>query len=135
MRIQVVAKQQIHVGKATVIKGPAPEGQSLAVFEDDGRTGYFYALDTAMEGSPVQDAVHIYNVADISDRHLPSVAEIGWSADNLKVVLLINNYPHAVFDFQTRRGFCRTGFPPTSGNKRWSAGGHFWDDAAMECFG
>jgi hypothetical protein len=70
-----------------------------AVFEDDGRTGYFYALDESLEGNPILDAVHIYNVEDISDAHIPSDVKIGWSEDSQKCVLLINGYPHAAFDF------------------------------------
>ncbi len=82
-----------------------------AVFEDDGRTGYFYALDESLEGNPILDAVHIYNVEDISDAHIPSDVKIGWSEDSQKCVLLINGYPHAAFDFVGKNGYCRSGYP------------------------
>lgn len=135
MPIHVVARQEFHAGQPIVIKGPAPEGQYMTVFEDDGETGYFYAVDAAIpENEQIQDAVHIYNVADVTDRHLFSIVKIGWSLDNAKAVLLINDYAHAIFDFEARRGFCRSGFPPAPINKRWSAGGHFWDDAAVKLF-
>ncbi|HDJ0859416.1 TPA: DUF2251 domain-containing protein [Escherichia coli] len=98
-----------------------------AVFEDDGNTGYFYALDESVEGNPVRDAVHIYNVEDISDAHIPSDVKIGWSEDCLKCVLLINGYPHGVFDFEGKNGYCRSGFPPPV-NHEWSVQGHSWDD-------
>jgi hypothetical protein len=37
------------------------------VFEDDGETGYFYAMDLRRE-EQIVDAVHIYNVASMVDR-------------------------------------------------------------------
>jgi hypothetical protein len=72
MTILVTIQAQLIVGEAQVIKSLAPEGMLAAVFEDDGQTGYFYALDESVEGNPIQDAVYIYNVEDISDGHIPS---------------------------------------------------------------
>ena len=43
--------------------------------------------------------MHIYNVASVTDKDKASTVRIGWTADGCKVVLLINDYPHAVFDF------------------------------------
>ena len=103
MAIHVVAEQEFLVGQATVLEGAAPEGHFVAVFEDDGETGYFYALDMSVKQQPIQDAVHIYNVDNVSDRGIPSTVKIGWSTDSTKAVLLINGDPHAVFDFQARQ--------------------------------
>jgi hypothetical protein len=102
------------------------------VFEDDGETGYFYGLDTTKKDSPILDALQIYNVKNITDRNIPSTVQIVWSADGLKSALLINKYPHAIFDFQVKRGYCRTGFPPPA--KTWSSQGHEWDDKAQDLF-
>jgi hypothetical protein len=104
MTILVTLQAQLIVGEEQVIKSLAPEGMLAAVFEDDGRTGYFYALDESLEGNPILDAVHIYNVEDISDAHIPSDVKIGWSEDSQKCVLLINGYPHAAFDFVGKMG-------------------------------
>ena len=134
MPIQVVIEQEYLVGQETVIEGAAPEGPIAAVFEDDGTTAYFYALDTSAEKQAIQDAVHIYNVVSVTDRNKPSVVKVGWSVDSQKVVLLINGYPHAVFDFQAKQGFCRTGFPPPPSNGLWSIRGHAWSEAAIELF-
>lgn len=134
MAIHVVAEKEFLVGDPTVIEGAAPNGPFVAVFEDDGDTGYFYALDRSMEGHPFQDAVHIYNTANVDDREKPVVATIGWSMDNKKVVLLINEYPHAIFDFEEKRGYCRTGFPPPNLDGKWSIGGHSWSDSAIQLF-
>lgn len=50
MTILVTAQTQFIVGEAMVIKSLAPDGILAAVFEDDGNTGYFYALDESAEG-------------------------------------------------------------------------------------
>jgi len=134
MAIQVVAEQEFLVGTPIVLQGAAPDGPFVAVFEDDGDTGYFYALDTSTEGNPFQDAVHIYNTVNVTDREKPLRAAIGWSIDNKKVVLLINDYPHAIFDFVGRQGYCRTGFPPPNPNGQWSIDGHSWSESAIELF-
>jgi hypothetical protein len=51
MTILVTIQAQLIVGEAQVIKSLAPEGMLAAVFEDDGQTGYFYALDESVEGT------------------------------------------------------------------------------------
>ena len=134
MSIHVVTEETFLVGQATVVEGPAPEGHFVAVFEDDGETGYFYALDTSVKEQSIQDAVQIYNVANVADSSEPSTVKIGWSVDSMKVVLLINDYAHAVFDYQAKQGFCRTGVPPASSNGKWSTQGHEWNNAAIELF-
>jgi len=133
MPIHVAAQRQIFVGQPVTIEGVAPQGQFSAVFEDDGETGYFYALDRALASQPIQDAVHIYDVQSVTDRAQPSTVKIGWAADCRKAVLLINDYPHAVFDFEAQQGYCRSGFPPP-GVGPWSQDGHVWDEACIALF-
>jgi hypothetical protein len=128
MAIATVAHQEIKVGNPIVIEAPAPDRRFKVVFEDDGDTGYFYAVDPAKASQPIQDAVQIYNVKSVADRQHPSVVEIVWSSDNLKAELLINKQPHAVFDFATKQGYCRSGFPPSDG--AWSKSGHAWSSQA-----
>jgi hypothetical protein len=53
----------------------------------------------------------------VTDRHRPSILKILWTQDLTKAFLSINNYYHAVFDFQNRAGYCRNGFP---GNSSWA---------------
>jgi len=132
MGIVVTAKQSIRVGEPGHVQGNAPDGSYSAVFEDDGDTGYFYALDYRSGGQPIQNALHIYNVASVTDKHLPSEIKIGWSVDSAKVVLLINGYPHGVFDFSSKRGYCRTGFPAPAHDSGWT--GHEWSEASLELF-
>ena len=134
MPIQITAEQEFLVGQPTVVEGLAPEGPYAAVFEDDETTGYFYALDTSNDGQPIQNALQIYNVENVTDRETPSVAKIGWSRDSKKVALLINGHPHAIFDFSSKQGFCRTGFPSPAPNSAWGSQGHSWQESAIELF-
>ena len=71
----------------------------LAVmFEDDGQTGYFYALDMRQNEQPIADMLHVYNVDSASNHHEARKLEICWDASGYLALLLINGYPHAVFD-------------------------------------
>jgi len=134
MPVKLTAEQKIKVGEPVVLEGPSPTTSFAAVFEDDGETGYFYALDTEKGENPIVDALHIYDVASVADRHRPSNFRIVWSLDDRKAALLINDYPHAVFDFEGKRGYCRSGFPDAIGEKGWSAEGHEWDDSVLQLF-
>jgi hypothetical protein len=121
------------VGTPTIIPIDSPNGRYSAFFEDDGDVGYFYALDLSRSADKILDAVHIYNVANVTDRDRPSQVDIVWSEDGTKCALLINEYPHAAFDFSAKRGYCRTNFPnfkePEDGN--WRKADHSWSDEAI----
>ncbi len=134
MRVRTTASDTLSVGHALVLQGDSPDGRFGAAFEDDGDTGYFYALDANEPGNPIRDALHIYNAAGVADAHKPSSVKIAWSETTAAVVLLINDYPHAVFDFDRKRGWCRNGFPPFAIGGTWSKEGHNWEDAALELF-
>lgn len=104
-----------------------------ARFEDDGETGYFYAMDLSRSDNMIVDAVHIYNVANVSDRDRESSIVVLWSADGTKCALLIDDYPHAAFDFTAERGYCRTNFPnfPNTRSGCWDSSDHRWSDEAI----
>src|ERR1051326_4312493 len=114
----------LHVGKKEFFAQDSPSGRFGAVFEDNGETGYFYAWEFGRKPNEIVDAVQIYNVANVTDAHRPSELEIIWSSDGSKCVLLINNYPHAVFDFVGRRGYCRTNFPNFKDSLDWCRSSH-----------
>jgi hypothetical protein len=132
MPAELVAEETITIGQPVVIEGPAPNTQYGAVFEDDGTTGYLYGMDFSQQEQPIVDARQIYNVEQVTDRAIPSVVQIAWSADGLKAALIINKYTHAVIDFAAKRAYCRTGFPPP--RTKWSAHDAAWDDKAAELF-
>lgn len=125
-----VTKQTLNVGVPCVVQSDSPISRYQAVFEDDGDTGYFYALDIEKADNPIVDALHIYNVQSVIDKDKPSQMHIIWSLDATKAALFINSYPHAIYNFADGIGCCRTGFPPPADASKT----HEWDESQMACF-
>jgi hypothetical protein len=135
MALKIVAQESFKVGQPLVVDADSPIGRYAVVFEDDGEMGCFYAIDTDVEdGNPVQDALLVYVAADVSDADLASALEIGWSKDGLKALLLINDTPHAAFDFDKRQGWCVSALPEAAVDKSWSKGPRAWNDAVEALF-
>ena len=58
-------KHLARIGEKTVLQLNAPSNEVTVVFEDDGDTGYFYALaPTASRELELLDALHVYNAED-----------------------------------------------------------------------
>jgi hypothetical protein len=114
----VTGKGMLSVGIPIVIEGGSPSGMYSAVFEDDGETGYFYALARELKEFAIVDAVQVYVVASVVDCHTPVTTEIVWSSDAKKSALILNGLIYALFDFSTCRGYCCKSFPSTGA--RWS---------------
>ncbi|MBE9597972.1 DUF2251 domain-containing protein [Pedobacter sp. MC2016-24] len=106
----IYEEQTFNVGEDVFIESTA-ENNYAVIFEDNGETGYLYAVDRNDNGLKILDALHIYDVANVTDKDQPSTAKILWTEDLSKAILSINNYYHAVVDFQNQAGYCRTGFP------------------------
>lgn len=107
------------------------------MFEDDGETGYFYALDLLRNGEQqIVDAVHIYDVSRLTDRHRPSILSVLWSGDGTKSCLVINGQPHVVLDFKARRGYSRNDYPNSLPGEgvNWTTTTHAGDAAALDGF-
>ena len=135
MPLSVVARETLRVGRPLVVDADSPGGRFATVFEDDGQTGVFYAIDTDVEeGNPVQDALLVYACADVTDADLASTLEIGWSDDGLKALLLINDEPHAAFDFARRQGWCLSALPEAAVNRAWSTGPRQWSEEVESLF-
>jgi hypothetical protein len=127
------ARHELLVGNPTVVEASSPDGRFSVVFEDDEQTGYFYARDfTLNEAVFFSDALHIYSVEGVTDRHIPSVVHILWSRDSTKACLIINGYPHAIFDFASKRSYSRDLFPDPSPECEWTH--HAWDDSLRGLF-
>lgn len=94
----------------------------VVMFEDDGETGYFYAMDLHQVNQPVVDSLFVYNVSDIEQESLkePRRLEICWSEDGYQAFLLINGYPHAVFDFKQFVGYNHSKHPYPELGSMWS---------------
>jgi hypothetical protein len=56
----LVAQDAFSPGTPTTIEAPSPSVPLAVVFEDDGDTGYFYALELEDRDNPIVDALHIY---------------------------------------------------------------------------
>jgi hypothetical protein len=135
MALSIVAKEALQVGQPLVVDADSPIGRYATVFEDDGTTAYFYAIDSdAEDGKLIQDALHVYDTAQVTDAHLASTVEIGWSDDGLKALLLINDHPHAAFDFERRQGWCQTGLPPGASASGWSPASREWSEGVEALF-
>jgi hypothetical protein len=107
-------EEKITVGTPdTIVDSTAASGAHSVIFEDDGTTGYFYAVRLGAE-LEILDALHVYNVADVADRHLPVKVQLVWDETWSAALLLINGYGHALYDFQRAAGFCRNAFPPAT---------------------
>ena len=115
-KIIIYEDQTFIVGQDTFLNSTA-ENNNAVIFEDNEGTGYFYAVDRN-NNLDILDALHIYNVADVTDKDKPSKVKILWTEDLNKGLLSINDYYHSVFDFQNKAGYCRTGFP--SSNSKWA---------------
>jgi hypothetical protein len=132
--IGMIVRERLTVGRPIVIAAQSVSDSLGTLFEDDGVTGYFYAV--RLPDHEILDAVHIYNAASVVDRDREWEVEIIWSSDGLKSALLINQYAHAVFDFSAKRGYCRTDFPNSlrTEDDGWHTEFHLWDDTVMKSF-
>ncbi len=129
-------KETLTYGKKALLEVPSENGHNAVVFEDDGKTGHFYAIDPLRNKQRIVDTLLIYNVDSIEppapNDPMPEMV-IGWSVDGNAAMLLINNFPQAIFDFTAKQGYCRSGYPDATGSG-WSAEGHQWNDNALKLF-
>ena len=115
-KLIIYEEQTFTVGEDTFVDS-STENNNAVVFEDNCETGYFYAVDRS-NNLKVLDGLHIYDVANVKDKHKTSTLKILWTEDQSKAFLSINNFYHAVFDFKNKAGYCRNGFPET--NNFWT---------------
>src|SRR3954468_6200604 len=128
--------QTLHFGMPTVVESSAERTPFAALFEDDGKVGYFYGMDRRLGDESVVDSVHIYHITTLFEHPIDELdvwagceVEIVWSPDQQRCALLFDGKPQAAFDFEARRGYCRSNFPMSS---TWSSGGPSWDDRAVD---
>jgi hypothetical protein len=62
MPVVVTVEQVLHLAEPAIVEAVAPDSPFAAVFEDDGSTGYFYALDIRVPDQQIQDALQVYSV-------------------------------------------------------------------------
>jgi hypothetical protein len=114
----------------------SPSQEFAVVFEDDGESAHFYALNAFRNDRRILDVVNTYTVEQVSDCETPCKVRISWSNDGSKVILIIDEYPHAVFDFQEKQGYCRTNYPniPRRESDSWRSDDHRWSDSVLQWF-
>lgn len=115
------------------IKSRAPGSSFYVVLRDKEGIGCFYAGDTN-QNPPVVDCLQIYNTDELTDKDKPHLFEIFWSKDGMKAALRIDQYFHAVFDFEENRGYCRTNFLPSDPDSIFGEYSHEWDDDCLRHF-
>ena len=116
----------------------SPESPYGVVFEDDGQTAYFYAVEKDKEGTGLRvlDALHILEtgiepeegeeapepITDVpaAAAQKPAKLQIVWSRDWMKSALVIDGLCHALFDFIAHGGHNINEFPPP--NELWTQG-------------
>jgi hypothetical protein len=138
-------------GEDLFLESFSPESSYGVVFEDDGDTAYFYAVEKDKEGNGLRvlDALHIYEAGDAfaapggpgNEDNEPAGASadpvgksrsklmIVWSKDWEKCALVIDGYCHALFDFKTHGGYNINEFPPP--NEIWTEGDRKLTDELM----
>lgn len=132
------AKTVWRVGTPAAIESESPLGTAAIVFEDDGETGYLYAVDRSTKPRDlagnrtyrIVDALHVYDVHDPQSR--PVMAELLWSASGKCAALKLGAEILAVVDFVEKRGWCRTGLGVPSENSGGWHTDHSWDDNAIQ---
>jgi hypothetical protein len=127
-------------GEDNFVESFSPENKFGVVFEDDGETGYFYAVEKDAEGQGLRvlDALHIYEVDDEDieanggdpvgpgdagnsvDGRKSSKLMLVWSTDWNKCALVIDGFCHAIYDFVAQGGYNINEFPPP--NAIWTKG-------------
>jgi len=70
----------------------------VAIFEDDGETGYLYLYDpNAPESEKIRASLHVYNSANIQENNV----KVMWSNDEMKVGVSIEGKIWGIFDLRT----------------------------------
>ena len=69
---------------------------------------------------PIVDMLHVYNVDSTSNHHEARKLEICWDESGYLALLLINGYPHAVFDFARLVGYNGNKYPQPDLMSMWT---------------
>ncbi len=120
-------RETIRVGREVVVESIAPGGHG-AVFEDDGDTGYLYAVQAGDERR-ILDALHVYDAGSVSDAAREHELEIVWDDAGTHAALRLNGYVHAMIGFDPPLAMCVGEFPAADGS---FVGSHEWDEQAFK---
>ena len=120
----VVAETTLMVGTPEVLEGASPTSPFQIVFEDDGDTGYLYAVRRNHDDSiKILDAVHLYTVSTVANADHPIEVKLVWDDPGRLGGVLIEDHCHALFDFDEERGHCIDEFPDPPAGGNWTRHG------------
>jgi hypothetical protein len=121
-------ERAVQIGRPVVIVSDSSRSPNRVVFEDEGETGFLYAVDASLPSEPkILDALWIHDVGSVDSSRSLSL-RIRWTRSGDKVALFLDGEPQAVFDFTKHRGYSRANFPARS---TWSDTSHAWDPDAL----
>jgi hypothetical protein len=110
-----LAQRHFQPGSGETLESSSPTRAWMSVFEDDGQTGYLYALDRERShANKIVDAVQIYTTTEnYGDDDRPwLVAKVVWSPDGDRSALEIDGRMLAAIDFANRVTYSLGEFPP-----------------------
>jgi hypothetical protein len=121
-------------GEDTFVESFSLENNYGVVFEDDGETAYFYAVqkDPQTEALQILDALHIYEKDPETKEKTQSNLLIIWSRDWLKCALVLDDCCNALFDFESQGGYNLNEFPPP--NNFWTKQDRHLSDKLVQSF-
>jgi len=101
-------------GDRSLVRLDSPAGGFAAVFEDDGESGYLYpSLAGTGSALSIIGALMIYDIRQLENPQRRRTGSLAWSSNGLVAGMFVDGVCLGVFDFESRRGGCRTGFPPS----------------------
>lgn len=110
MSTVVSLERTIIPGVPVVVSWDCPASSFGVMFEDDGQTGYVYAVQNAGEGSGILDALMVYQMRPGDQPSSPRFLTLRWAYPVVAVYL--DSALAAAYDFHGRRRFGVLRFPP-----------------------
>jgi len=118
----------IRVGEPIIVDTRSPrEPDRVAVFEDDGATGYLYAAQGSEDDLEILDALHVYTAEHVTDADRDHELQLVWNEEGSAVALVLDNWAHAMVDYARPLAMCIDDFPPPDG----FVTSHAWDEDAF----
>src|ERR1700710_1899554 len=110
----LMQQKTIILGEDAFVESLSLENKYGVAFESNDETGYFYAIeiDVKRKEERILDALHIYEIEEISKEKEQIDIKIIWTKDWLKAALIVDDECHALFDFEKHGGYNINEFPP-----------------------
>lgn len=106
------------IGIPFSVASKTPDGSLGVVFDDNGKTGYFFAHDYRPEETRLLDALHVYNIEEPPSSS-PTELKIIWSEGFQAAAVILDQKPQVVFHFEQETGYANDPFPDPPENSSW----------------